>query len=56
MKKKVTKVFWNVIGGILVAFVIWVFISFVDVNIHNGDLNPKYPAWNFFEIASRSDT
>jgi nitrate/nitrite transporter NarK len=56
MKKRVLKVFWNTVGLILFGFVVWMFVSFIDVNIHNGDLDPDYPAWNFFEIAHRSGT
>ena len=39
-----------VIGIVVFALMIWMFISFVDTNIHNGDINYHYSNWNFFNI------
>lgn len=51
-KEKIGKVL-AVVSLILFA---WMFFSFIDVNIHNGDLNHNYASWNFFEIASMTRT
>lgn len=54
MKKTKSDVFWGVLTFLAILFITWVFISFIDTNIHNGDLNPDYSSWNFFEIALKS--
>lgn len=33
-----------------VLFLIWVFISWIDVITHNLDSEPVYQAWNFFVL------
>lgn len=33
-----------------VMFLIWVFISWIDVITHNLDSEPVYQAWNFFVL------
>jgi len=54
-KSKVEK-FWKVVSAISLILFVWVFASFIDVNIHNGDMNYKYSSWNFFELASQMRT
>ena len=51
-KEKIGKVL-VVVSLILFA---WMFVSFIDINIHNGDLNHNYASWNFFEISSMMRT
>ena len=47
---KVKKVIENVMVILCVAFVIWVIISFIEVDTKNFTENPVYGSWNFFEI------
>lgn len=35
---------------ICVLILIWVFASWVDVAIHNGNVNPTYQWWNMFTL------
>jgi hypothetical protein len=42
-----------VFGVALAIFGLWMFASFIDTNIHNGDLNYHYSGWNFFQVMLR---
>jgi hypothetical protein len=36
---------------VIILFVLWVGISYIDVLIHNTDINGySYPKWNFFTM------
>jgi len=45
-KDRVTKV----LAFLSLLLLAWLFVSFIEVNIKNGDLDPHYSSWNFFEI------
>lgn len=50
-KKLLKRTLWalkNLFFGALLAFDIWVFVSWIDVITHNLYPNPVYQAWNFF--------
>ena len=49
MKKKLEVGFYVVALIILV----WIFASFIDVNIHHWDKNYEYSVLNFFEMCLR---
>ena len=47
--KKIT----NVVAVLSVVFVLWIMVSFVDINMHNSPFSPDYQdysCWNFFTI------
>ena len=46
MKKKIVYGLY----GIGILFVVWVFVSFIDVNLHNKFGTETYWFWNFFEL------
>ena len=37
--------------ALLIAFLIWVFVSYLDVGFHNTSRNPEYAPWNLFELS-----
>lgn len=39
---------WLSVSSVL--FLIWVFLSWIDVITHNLDSEPVYQAWNFFVL------
>ena len=47
---KVKKVIENVMVILCVTFIIWVIISFIEVDTKNLTENPVYSSWNFFKI------
>lgn len=40
----------NIVGIIALAFIAWVFFSWLNVMAHNMDASPVYATWNFFTI------
>lgn len=40
----------NLFLGACLAFDIWVFISWVDIVLHNTRPDPVYQVWNFFTL------
>lgn len=47
--KKIT----NIFAVLSVIFIIWITISFIDINAHNSPFCPdyhQYADWNFFSI------
>lgn len=40
----------QIVGVLLVAWMLWVLVSTIDINIHNGDSNHHYSATNFYEV------
>lgn len=44
---KVLKVFYYVIST---AILMWFIISFADIVLHNGSVNPVYQPWNAFSL------
>lgn len=55
-RKKIFKLILQVIANfvlqILLALDIWVFLSWVDIVLHNTQENPVYQIWNFFTMLS----
>ena len=47
---KVKKIIENVMVILCVTFIIWVIISFIEVDTKNLTENPVYSSWNFFKI------
>ena len=47
---KVKKIVENVMVILCVTFIIWVIISFIEVDTKNLTENPVYSSWNFFKI------
>lgn len=35
---------------LIVAALIWIFLSYLDVVFHNTAMNPVYAPWNFFTL------
>lgn len=35
---------------LIVAALIWIFLSYLDVVFHNTSANPVYAPWNFFTL------
>ena len=50
---KVKKVAETIIVVLCVAFILWIIMSFVEVNMKNLTENPVYSCWNLFEIYLR---
>lgn len=50
-KDRVTKV----LAFLSLLLLVWLFVSFIEVNIKNGDLDPHYSSWNFFEITMEAN-
>ena len=50
MRKEVKDRISLVLGLISFLFIVWLLISFVDVNLHNGINNSVKSAWNFFVL------
>ena len=40
----------NLALGVYIAFQLWVFISWIDIILHNTDPHPVYQIWNFFTL------
>lgn len=40
----------NFILGACLAFDIWIFISWIDIILHNTKPDPVYQIWNFFTL------
>ena len=40
----------NVLFWACVAFCIWAFLSWIDVNLHSAYPNPVYQSWNLFGL------
>jgi len=53
MKVKVKNIVKMVLITLIIAWGVWMFASFIDTNIHNGDLNYHYSGWNFFQVMLR---
>jgi len=53
MKVKVKNIVKMVLITLIIACGVWMFASFIDTNIHNGDLNYHYSGWNFFQVMLR---
>lgn len=53
MKVKVKNTVKMVLITLIIAWGVWMFASFIDTNIHNGDLNYHYSGWNFFQVMLR---
>lgn len=53
-RKKLLKHTWwalkNLILGACLAFDLWIFISWVDIILHNTKPDPVYQVWNFFTL------
>lgn len=47
---KVKKVAETIMVVLCVAFILWIVMSFVEVNAKNLTENPVYSYWNLFEI------
>lgn len=47
---KVKKVAKTIMVVLCVAFILWIVMSFVEVNMKNLTENPVYSCWNLFEI------
>jgi hypothetical protein len=50
MNKKVVKVIEYILYGTSISFLLWVFLSWIDVVLHNLDPEPVYQWWNLFMI------
>ena len=53
MKKKIFKVFDNVITIMCIALVMWIVASRVNINQHNSPMQEdygNYAKWNIFEV------
>ena len=48
--KKVFRYLYNILYGAGIAFMVWLFLSWVDVVSHNMDPNPVYQVWNLFQL------
>ena len=47
--KKIT----NIIAVLSVVFILWIMVSFIDINMHNSPFSPDYQDysfWNFFTV------
>ena len=40
----------NLILSVYVAFGVWVFVSWIDIILHNIKPDPIYQVWNFFTL------
>lgn len=48
MNKKVKFAFSVLFSILFTLFIFWIFISFININLHNTDINYTYPDWNLF--------
>lgn len=39
-----------VVGLVSLMGIAWIFASFIDINIHNGNLDQNFAPWNFFDV------
>lgn len=44
------KIISKALSVLLVAAFVWIFVSFVDIAIHNTNALMRYSTWNFFVI------
>lgn len=49
-KKKIGNTIGRVLDIISITMILWVMISFIDVNMHNLSANPEYSNWNIIII------
>lgn len=47
---RVTKMLGIAVQVVSLAFLVWVFASWIDVAMHNLSPEPVYQIWNFFTI------
>ena len=50
---KVKKVAETIMIVLCIAFILWIVMSFVEVNAKNLTENPVYSCWNLFDIFLR---
>lgn len=48
--KQISRALKNLFFGACFAFDIWIFISWVDIILHNTRPDPVYQVWNFFTL------
>lgn len=48
--KMAMQILKNLILGVCVAFEVWVFVSWIDIILHNTKPDPIYQVWNFFTL------
>lgn len=48
--KAAMQILKNLILGVCVAFDVWVFVSWIDIILHNTKPDPIYQVWNFFTL------
>lgn len=48
--KRILWVLKNLFFGACFAFDIWIFISWIDIILHNTHPDPVYQVWNFFTL------
>lgn len=51
--KRLKRIWWalkNLFLGAFLAFDLWIFISWIDIILHNTHPNPVYQVWNFFTL------
>lgn len=47
-KENILRIIYIVATIISIAFLAWVFLSFIDIAAHNLDETPVYKCWNMF--------
>lgn len=48
--KAALQILKNLILSVYVAFGVWVFVSWIDIILHNIKPDPIYQVWNFFTL------
>lgn len=48
--KAAMQILKNLILSVYVAFGVWVFVSWIDIILHNIKPDPIYQVWNFFTL------
>lgn len=52
-KKRIKRILWALkymFLGACIAFDVWIFISWIDIVLHNTRPDPVYQAWNLFTL------
>lgn len=48
--KTLSRIVWAVFIGAMVAYLLWIAASVIEVNVKHHDSAPTYSAANFFEV------
>ena len=49
-RKNIFKLLVNLLCIIGALFLVWVVVSFIDVNLNNSYMDSQIAAWNFFRL------